>query len=317
MIEVKVLARTSEALDICSFELAPLDTQPLPAFSAGAHIDVHLSNGVVRQYSLCNASDERHRYVISVLREPNSRGGSRQLHEQINVGDRLNISAPRNLFELEPNGKKYLLFAGGIGITPILCMAQQLAREGADFELHYCSRSESRAAYVDWLKNSTFANRVHLHFDDGPVQLKLDANAVMAHPEVGTHLYVCGPGGFMDYVLDTARSCGWPQTQVHREYFAAPIVAHGADETFEVEIASSGDVYQIPPDKSVFEVLDAAGVEIPLSCAQGVCGSCVTGVLAGEPDHRDQFLNADERLRNDKFTPCCSRAKSPRLVLDL
>ena len=196
MIDVVVVSRNNEAQDICSFELARVDGQALPAFSAGAHIDVYLPDGVVRQYSLCNHPEERHRYLIGVLNDPASRGGSRCLHEHIQKGARLQISEPRNLFPLAHEARRSLLFAGGIGITPILCMAEQLAHSGADFELHYCARSSERAAFVERLKGASFADRVHLYFDE-QADSRLDAARVLANPQPDVHLYVCGPSGFM------------------------------------------------------------------------------------------------------------------------
>ena len=317
MLDVIVTRKTTEALGIASFELSAANGAPLPAFTAGSHIDVQIAPGLVRQYSLCNHPEERHRYVIGVLNEPTSRGGSRTLHEQIDAGQTLRISEPRNLFELAPDAGHYLLFAGGIGITPILAMAYSLSQAGKSFELHYCSREPERAAFVDLMRNAPFANRVISHFDSGADEQKLQAGEVLKAPVAGHHLYVCGPSGFMDFILNTAAACAWPAAQVHREYFAAPQVEHGPDQCFDVELASSGRVFQIPIGRSVFDVLDEAGVEIQSSCEQGICGTCVTRVLAGVPDHRDQFLSEAEWALNDQFTPCCSRAKSPRLVLDL
>ncbi|WP_241775405.1 ferredoxin reductase, partial [Pseudomonas corrugata] len=208
MIEVQVAARHNEALDICSYELTRVDGQPLPAFTAGAHIDVHLPGGVIRQYSLCNHPEERHRYLIGVLKDPASRGGSSSLHEQILPGARLLISEPRNLFPLAIQARRHLLFAGGIGITPILAMAEHLAQNGAPFELHYCARSLERAAFVERLRQSPYVDRVFLHFDEAP-ETALDTARVLAAPSEDVHLYVCGPGGFMQHVLDTARAQGW------------------------------------------------------------------------------------------------------------
>lgn len=317
MIEVLVIARDNPAQDICSFELARADGAPLPAFEAGAHIDVHLPGGLIRQYSLCNPPWEQQRYLIGVLKDPASRGGSQAMHEQIQVGQTLSISEPRNLFALDESAQRSLLFAGGIGITPILCMAERLQQLGAEFELHYCARSIERAAFIERLHASPFADRVQLHFDDGAAEQRLDATALLANPDPGTHLYVCGPGGFMAHVLDTAKARGWPDERAHREYFAAAPSNHDNDGSFAVQIASSGRIIQIPADKSVAEALEASGIEIQLSCEQGICGTCLTGVLAGEPEHRDLYLTEDEQARNDQFTPCCSRAKSPLLVLDL
>ena len=316
MIEVVVTSRRTEAQDICSYELARADGAPLPPFSAGAHIDVHLPDGLIRQYSLCNHPEERHRYLIGVLNDPASRGGSLSLHQQIHEGSRLTISEPRNLFPLAHDARRSLLFAGGIGITPILCMAERLAHTGADFELHYCARASERAAFVQRLKASPFAERVFLHFDEQP-DTALDAAQVLAAPEATVHLYVCGPGGFMQHILDSARAQGWQEDCLHREYFSAAPVDSSADGCFSVKVASSGQVFEIPADKSVVQVLESHGIEIAVSCEQGICGTCLTRVLEGIPEHRDLFLTEQEQAVNDQFTPCCSRAKTPLLVLDI
>ncbi|MBI6911390.1 PDR/VanB family oxidoreductase [Pseudomonas palleroniana] len=316
MIDVVVVSRNNEAQDICSFELASVDGNPLPAFSAGAHIDVHLPDGLIRQYSLCNHPEERHRYLIGVLKDPASRGGSRSLHEQMQPGARLSISAPRNLFPLVHDARRSVLFAGGIGITPILCMAEHLAQAGADFELHYCARASERAAFVQRLKTSPFAKRVFLHFDEQP-DTALDIAQVLAAPADDVHLYVCGPGGFMQHVLDSALALGWQDSCLHREYFSAAPVDSRLDGRFSVQIGSTGEVFEIPADQSVVQVLESHGITIAVSCEQGVCGTCLTRVLDGVPEHRDLFLTEQEQALNDQFTPCCSRSKTPMLVLDL
>ena len=316
MIDVVVVSRNNEAQGICTYELASADGSALPAFSAGSHIDVHLPGGLIRQYSLCNHPDEQHRYLIGVLRDPASRGGSQSLHEQIKSGDSLRISEPRNLFPLIHEARHSLLFAGGIGITPILCMAERLAHSGADFELHYCARSSERAAFVERLRNSPFADRVFMHFDEQP-ETALNAAQVLASPQPGTHLYVCGPGGFMQHVLDSARAQGWQEHALHREYFAAAPVDSSNDGSFSVKVGSTGQVFDIPADKTVVQVLESHGIDIPMSCEQGVCGTCLTRVLEGVPEHRDMFLTEEEQACNDQFTPCCSRSKSPMLVLDI
>ena len=316
MIDVVVVSRKNEAQDICSYELARVDDSALPGFSAGAHIDVHLPGGLIRQYSLCNHPEERHRYLIGVLKDPDSRGGSQCLHEQINTGDRLRISEPRNLFPLAHQARRSLLFAGGIGITPILCMAERLAHSDADFELHYCARSSERAAFVERIKNSSFADRVFLHFDEQP-ETALNAARVLAQPGENVHLYVCGPGGFMQHVLDSARAQGWQEDSLHREYFAATPTETSNDGSFSVKVGSTGQVFEVPTDKTVVQVLESHGIDIAMSCEQGICGTCLTRVLEGVPDHRDLFLTENEQALNDQFTPCCSRSKSPLLVLDL
>lgn len=314
MLNLIVKKKVPEAGDIYRFELGPEADESLPGFTPGSHVDVHLPNGITRQYSLCHPASGANVYSIAVLREPQSRGGSSLMHDAIEEGSIIQVGPPRNLFELSPQADRSLLFAGGIGITPILCMAQHLAAEGKAFELHYCCRSSQRAAFLDVLRSEPFEGRVHLHFDDDS---KLNSAQVLAHPSSNDHLYVCGPAGFMQHVLNTASASGWADHQLHREHFAPvqsePTTARG----FEVELASTGMTYTIPSDRSVFEVLSDAGVEIPVSCEQGICGTCVTRVLSGIPEHRDQFLTAAEHARNDRFTPCCSRARSSRLVLDL
>ncbi|MFW6749593.1 PDR/VanB family oxidoreductase [Pseudomonas glycinae] len=317
MLQVNVTRKVDEAEDICSFELCSADGRPLPPFNAGAHIDIHIAEGLTRQYSLCNDSKERHRYVISVLKDPASRGGSAAMHDTISQGQTLSISEPRNLFPLAGSARRHLLFGAGIGITPMVAMAHELHHQGADFELHYSFRSRERAAFIQWLAQAPFASRVHLHDDSGSPAQKLDATALLATPDTTNHLYVCGPVGFMNFIFDTAHAAGWPEDRVHREFFAAAPVDASADSPFEVQLASTGRIFYIPADRTVFEVLDEAGIAIESSCEQGVCGTCVTGLLEGIADHRDQFMTAAEHAANDRFTPCCSRAKSPRLVLDL
>lgn len=317
MIEVVIANKAQAADDILHFELTRPDNQPLPAFDPGAHIDVHLPGGLIRQYSLYNHPAESQRYLIAVLKDPASRGGSIAMHEQVGIGDRLQISEPRNHFPLAENAERSLLLAGGIGITPILCMAQSLFSAGEDFTMHYCARSSSKMAFMQQIKDSAFAQQVQLHLDDGDPQQRFDADSVLANPTPGTHLYVCGPAGFLDHVMNSAASHGWPSEQLHREYFSAAPVAHSEDGSFEIEIKSTGEVILIPGGRSALHVLEDAGIDIPVSCEEGICGTCVTRVLEGTPDHRDRFMTDEEHARNDQFAPCCSRAKSGRLVLDL
>jgi vanillate monooxygenase ferredoxin subunit len=315
-LKVKVLRRKQEAQDIASFELVREDGSALPAFSAGSHIDVQVPGGLTRQYSLCNDMGEQHRYRIAVLRDANSRGGSAGMHDALKEGDTLTISAPRNHFPLV-HAHRTLLFAGGIGVTPLLCMAQRLATTGGDFVLHYCTRSPQRTAFRDEIAASPFAGNVQFHFDDGDAAQKLDLEAVLRQPQPGTHLYVCGPSGFIDWVEQTAGRCGWGKDQVHVEHFGAARQDTAGDRPFQVKIASSGAVVEVPADQTVVQALQAHGVEILTSCEQGVCGTCITRVLQGECDHRDLYFTDDEKAKNDQFTPCCSRAKSSMLVLDL
>jgi vanillate O-demethylase ferredoxin subunit len=315
-LQVKVLRKKQEAEGIASFELARADGGPLPAFSAGSHIDVQVPGGASRQYSLCNDAAPRTTYRIAVLRDANSRGGSAGMHERVNEGDVLSISEPRNHFPLV-HAVRTILFAGGIGITPLLCMAYRLDAVGADFELHYCARSKDRTAFAAEIAASRFADRVHFHFDDGAEDQKLQLARLLTGVNAQTHLYICGPAGFIQFVTDGAKGCGWPAGQVHVEFFAAPAQDTSADRAFDVKIASTGQVVSVPADTSVVKALAAQGIEILTSCEQGVCGTCITRVLEGECDHRDMYFTDEEKAKNDQFTPCCSRAKSSLLVLDL
>jgi len=317
VINVQIASKTQETADICLLELARPDGGALPAFSAGAHIDVHLPGGVIRQYSLCNHPGESDRYQVAVLRDPESRGGSIMIHDQLNEGDDIAISEPRNLFPLEHDAAKHLLIAGGIGITPILCMAERLSHMDREFELHYCTRTPEETAFRQRILDSDFNTRVRFHHSRHDNGKRLDAEALLAKPDAGTHLYVCGPNPFMAYVLETARQHGWSEARLHREYFAAEEISHDSDTAFEVQLASSGAVIQIPEDRSVLEVLLELDIDIPFACEEGVCGTCATRLLEGEPDHRDVFMTPEEHAANDEFAACCSRARSKRLVLDI
>ena len=314
-LEVRVVRKVREADDICSIELEATDGLQLPPFAAGAHIDVHLGAGLVRKYSLCNRPQQRERYQIGVLRDPASRGGSQAVHD-LAVGSVLRISAPKNHFPLVA-APRSLLLAGGIGVTPILAMAETLAADGQPFEMHYCSRAPERAAFRQRIADARYAGQVHHHYDSGAAEQRLDLAALLAAADPATHIYVCGPGGFIEHVKTTAAAQGWPAAQVHFEYFGAAPVETGADAPFEVRLAHSGRVIPIPADRTVAAVLMEQGVDIPVSCEQGVCGTCLTRVLGGVPDHRDVYQTDEEHAVNDQFTPCCSRAKTALLVLDL
>lgn len=316
-LKVRVAAKRVEAVDICSFELVAASGEPLPAFSAGSHLDVSVTDALTRQYSLCNAPSERDRYQIAVLRDAHSRGGSAAMHDRLQVGDEFAISPPKNHFPLAHEARKSLLLAGGIGVTPILCMAERLSAIGADFEMHYCVRSRERTAFFGRIERSHFSTKVNFHFDDGPGSQKFDIDLQLRRAEPGTHLYVCGPKGFMDAVLSAARSHGWPESQLHYEFFSANVGPSERDESFDVKLASSGRMVVVPKDKTVVQALAEVGVEIQTSCEQGVCGTCITRVLEGVPDHKDLYFTPQEQAANDQFTPCCSRAKSAMLVLDL
>jgi vanillate O-demethylase ferredoxin subunit len=313
---LRVDRKSKEADDVVSFELVDPNGGPLLAFSAGSHVDVEVAPGLIRQYSLCNDPRDRGRYQIGVLREPASRGGSIGLIDNVAAGSLLRVSDPRNHFELDASAARVVLVAGGIGITPILCMAERLAHTSVPFEMHYCARSRSRAAFCDRIESSAFVDKVSFHFGDEDNRIDLES----AFKTCGSldHLYVCGPKGFVDVVLKAAAKAGWPEDRLHREFFTpAEDLVRADDGGFEVEIASTGARIAVAADRTVLDVLLANGVDLPASCEQGVCGTCVTRVLQGTPDHRDMFLTDAEHARNDQFTPCCSRSKSDLLVLDL
>lgn len=300
------------------FDFVHADGGALPPFEAGAHLLVEAAPGLVRSYSLCNDPHEQGRYQLAVLREPASRGGSAAMHA-LGVGQVVRASRPRNAFPLEEQAPKSLLVGGGIGITPMLAMAERLLRLGREFELHYCCREPARAAFLAHLAQPRFAGRVHLHFDDGEQAQRFDAAQVLSSCASGTQLYVCGPRGFMDHLLGTAASLGWPQGSLHREDFAGEVLEGeaAADGPFELVLASSGRTVAVARGQTALDALEHAGVTVFSSCAQGICGTCTVAVLGGEPDHRDQYLTEEARARNDCFLPCCSRSRSPQLIVDL
>jgi len=314
---VTVRAVRDEAADVRSFELVSADGGALPPFTAGAHVDVHVAPGLVRQYSLCNDPRETDRYLIAVKCEPASRGGSKAMHERVRAGDRLTIGAPRNNFALAGGAAHHLLFAGGIGITPLLAMARHLLAAGTSFELVYFSRSIAHMAFHDLLSSPEYRGRVAFHYALEPEQVRAYVRKLLWHRPENAHLYLCGPRAFMDLVETTAAPT-WPPEAVHLEYFAAdPAALGGPREHFVVKLARHGGEFEIPAGRTIIEVLAENGIVVETSCEQGVCGTCITGVLEGEPDHRDVFLTDAEKGAGDRMTVCVSRAKTPRLVLDL
>lgn len=319
LLQLRVAGKRAAAQDIVELTLQALPGQSLPAFDAGAHLDLHLPGGLVRPYSLSNDPAERDRYVLGVLRSAQSRGGSAAVHEQLQVGQTVATSAPRNHFPLQATPAQKLLLAGGIGITPLLSMARQLAREKRPFRLHYAGRSRERMAFADVLDAAPLAGSTQLHVaSDGGAP---DLCALLDAQPPGTELYVCGPLGFMDAAFDAATTRGWDRSRLHRELFGASAApassANPADRPFEIEIASTGQVVFVPAGCSAAKALQEAGLALYTSCEQGVCGTCLTRVTAGQPDHRDQYLTPEEQAANDQFLPCCSRSLSPRLVIDL
>lgn len=300
--------------DILSFELVHPDGQPLPAFQAGAHIDVHLDDGLIRQYSLANCSSEQQRYIIGVLKDPNSRGGSRFIHEKLSVGQCIRISEPRNLFSLNADLNHAVLCAGGIGITPILAMAKELKKQNKSFQLIYFIKTRSSLAFKEDLK--ALGQSVYLHIDD-EVDTHCDLALQLSSPDLNKHVYVCGPDGFMNFVINTAKQQKWLDTNIHKEHFSAPTIDTSHDGSFDIKILKTGQLIHVTAEQTAAKALEAAGVCVPVSCEQGICGTCLVKVVEGEVEHRDLYLTEEEQAKNDQFTPCCSRAKSKILVVDI
>jgi vanillate O-demethylase ferredoxin subunit len=316
---VRVIADQGE--DIRSYELVDSGGGKLPPFEAGAHVDFHLSDGRVRQYSLCNDPIERHRYVLAIQREPNGRGGSQAIFDQVRVNDIVTLSLPRNNFPLHEEAAHHLMLAGGIGITPMMAMVHRLSRTGADFVLHYCTRSPEKTAFREVLAPMVAKGRVVFHHDGGDPRRGLDIAGLLRERRDDAHLYYCGPNGFMRAAERAAAH--WPKEAVHFEHFSPPeptmVIASDKSAVtkaveFQVKLAKSGAVFDVPADKSIVQVLRENGIEVETSCESGLCGTCRTRYLEGLPDHHDFVLDDDER-RYDVLI-CCARSKTPLLVLD-
>ncbi|AZD43264.1 Flavodoxin reductase (ferredoxin-NADPH reductase) family 1 [Pseudomonas chlororaphis subsp. aureofaciens] len=315
LLKVIVSKREIQGDGVVVLDLTRPDGGPLPVFEAGAHVDIYVAPGLIRQYSLCGDPANAAVYRLGVLKDPASRGGSTGVHEVLLEGTEVTISAPRNHFPLATQVTRSILIGGGIGITPMIAMAYALQADGQDFELHYCARSHSSTAFLNELQSADFASRVSVHFDDEAAAQKLDLNAVLGTSKAGVHVYTCGPAGFMDWVIATALEVGYADAQIHREYFQVEVDVSG--ESFEVVAARSGKTVQVAAGQTILEALAGVGIKIEISCEQGVCGTCVCDVLEGEPDHRDVYLTDDEKADNDQILVCCSRAKSKKLVLDI
>lgn len=315
VIDVVVARAWEEAPSVRAIQLSAVDGRELPAFEAGAHVDVYLANDVIRQYSIWSDPGDRTRYCIAVLKQPDSRGGSLAVHA-LQAGERLQISPPRNTFALVESAPAFLLVAGGIGVTPMIAMATRLAALRRSFTIHYCARRREDAAFVPQLQELTAAGALTLHFSDEPHPGRFHARAVLAAAPPGAHVYVCGPARLIESVLVAGRELGWSEDRLHSELFEAAPVDPDA-RAFDLHLIRSGRVVHVPAAQTALDALVAYGVSIPSSCAQGICGTCVTKVLDGVPDHCDRYLSSAEHDSGTLFTPCCSRARTPVLVLDL
>lgn len=316
-LELQVRQIRMEAIGIHSFELCAPDHERLPPFTAGAHIDLHLPGGLVRQYSLCNDPADTHRYVLGVLKDANGRGGSLRVHEALKVGDVVRVSHPRNQFELQASQRSALLIAGGIGITPLKSMAHSLLQAGTPFELHCCARSSEVAAFTEELVdfNRRAPGSVRWHFDNGVVGAGLDLAALLAVQPEGTHLYFCGPPGFMKACEQAAAH--WQPGTVHSEHFQAPARTEPLAPTTgaTVRLSQTGRELVLPEGGNLLDLLIGNGVHVPTSCMSGLCGTCKTGYADGEVEHNDFILGDGEK--GHCLTPCVSRITSRSITLHL
>lgn len=313
---VSVLEVRQESEDIRSFRLGSDGLECLPEFTAGSHIDVEVPGGYLRQYSLLGDPLDRDSYWIAVKNEPASRGGSAAMNRDVKVGDRIRIGLPRNNFPLADTAEKHILLAGGIGITPMLSMMHALRRAGKAFHLYYFARSPAHAGFESLLGEG-FKAHTTPHHGRRPDEVGHILEEVIASAADGTHVYICGPAPFIEKARSLA-AAKLPANAIHTEFFVPGESAQaGDDDPFDVELARSGRIIEVGRDETLIEALRSQGVEIETSCEQGVCGTCVTDVLEGEPDHRDFFLMDDEKAANTKMCVCVSRSKTKRLVLDL
>jgi ferredoxin-NADP reductase len=314
MLDLVVVSARTVATDVLSLELADPAARPLPDWTPGAHIDLHLPSGLVRSYSLHGDRRDRGAYHVAVLNAADGRGGSAEVHRIATAGAALRVSPPRNAFALAP-ARHYLFLAGGIGVTPLLAMAREVARGAAPWTFVYGGRSRPRMAFLDTLSALPGGRLQVVPEDEAGLP---DLNAAFAALPAGAAAYCCGPAPMLDAVLAAANRTR-PDIPVRIERFAAPATPAGNAEeaSFEVELARSGVTVTVPPGVSILDAVRARIPAVMSSCEEGICSSCETAVLAGIPDHRDHVLTAREQAANDYMMICVSRALTPRLVLDL
>lgn len=324
-LQVRVRSITYLSEGVNAYEVVPVDGSELPTFTAGSHVDLYFRDGRVRQYSLYNDPSESHRYAFAVQREEHGRGGSKAVHDVVHAGRILQISTPRNHFPLVEAASHHVLIAGGIGVTPIIAMIHRLLSIGASFELHYAARTHDRLAFSEYLSGLGPPLHVHTYVDGGDPQKGMQLDTIVSNAPEGSHFYCCGPEGLMRAV--SRASAHLPAGTAHFEHFAVPaqtapqspdVRTDDADAIavgFKVKLAKSGQTFAVPDDKSIVDVLRENGVHVDTSCQSGLCGTCRTRYLEGEPDHRDYVL--DDEARRHEVLVCCARSKSPLLVLDL
>ncbi|MFV5628817.1 PDR/VanB family oxidoreductase [Acinetobacter oleivorans] len=312
--DVVVKNRHVEGGNIAVMEFESATSATLPKVEAGAHIDVHLPNGMVRQYSLCQNPNDEGKFRLGILRDPESRGGSVSAFDEIKDGMQIQVSEPKNLFPLL-KAKHSVLIGGGIGITPLITMAYQLAHEGESFELHYCGASAEHCAFVDEIKNGELAKYTTFHFKSEGASHRAFFESAIKDIDSESHIYTCGPVGFMDWVINLATTHDFPEQQIHKEYFQVETDTSG--DSFEVVAERSGKIIMVEAGETILQALAKEGIDIEMSCEQGVCGTCMCDVIEGEPDHRDVYFTDEEKASNEQILVCCSRSKTPRLVLDI
>lgn len=314
----KIPVRVAEVVTVNDlikrFRFVTRDGSPLPAFSGGAHTVVEMDDHGTRRlnpYSLMSDPEDRSGYEISVRRDDAGRGGSLFLHSHVKAGMEMVISHPVNLFALDSRARKHLMVAGGIGITPFLAQIKQLSHFGAPFELHYAARNRALAAYADDLK-AAHGGKIAVYYDEEGQQIAL-ADLLKRQP-LGTHLYVCGPKGMLNWVQSTAASCGWPVNAVHFEEFLAP----KPGLPFQVELTVTGKTIQVGAAQSLLEAIEAAGVDAPYLCRGGACGQCETNVVRcdGTIHHADHWLSPEEHAAGKKIMPCVSRFEGKSLAIE-
>ena len=308
---LRLTAISYAAEGINLYEFAAPDGAALPAYEPGAHIDLNLPGGVMRQYSLARPYRPGQPYQVGVKLDAKTRGGSRWLHAEARVGSLFQVGGPRNNFPMDEGASHTVLIAGGIGVTPIWCMAQRLAEIGASFEMHYAVRGRSDAAFLHALERMSAKARLHVDEEAGGV---LDVAAIVRAAPADAHLYCCGPAPMLEAF--EAAAAGRPEGYAHVEYFSAPALAP-LEGGFVVALARAGREFVVPPGSTILETLRQAGLTVPASCEQGVCGTCETRVLEGTPDHRDLLLTPAEKASGKTMMICCSGALTDRLVLDL
>jgi phthalate 4,5-dioxygenase reductase component len=312
MMPLRVTRNDPIADGIHMLEFRDATGQPLPQFSAGAHIAVRVPSGMLRKYSLCNDPAERDRYLVAVKREANGRGGSTDLIDHVKAGDELMVAAPVNDFELPPRAQDFLFIAGGIGITPIMAMIRELRAQGKRFRLYYLSRSPETTAFIDELSAPEIKDSVTIHYDGGDPANSLDLRPVLAERKNREHLYCCGPRPLMEVVR--AFTDHWSSAAVHFEAFSDAETHKPTDRPFNVRLAQSGAVIEVAADKTILEALREHGLEVPSSCESGTCGTCRTKLIAGRTEHRDLVLHDHERA--DTIMICVSRALSDEITID-